>query len=638
MRPHICNPNTAPVANGCHCGYWLVPVDSLKGIVPNRTHAYILPDDSVWALSHDETQMVLLRAPDSSYPTRIDNNDNFLIISGSGSYSVTIDLNQDTIKGLINQMVDLDGVVRNPTWNSETYTLVLPMDNGETLTIDLPVEQLIKGISFDSATNELVLTLDDGTQQRVPLNSLVVGLASEAWVTQQLSALQAMIKPTTLTNTDEYLIVGGSGTYSVTANINTAKFTQLIQAQLPSATDLSGLVKNPTWNGSTYTLVLPVVNGTSLTIDLPIEQLVKGMSFDSVTNELVLTLDSGAVQRVPLNALVVGLASESWVTQQLATLQASIKPTALSNTDGYLVFSGSGTYSVQANINTARFNQLIQSQLPPTTDLSGLVKNPTWNGSTYTLVLPVVNGTSLTIDLPVEQLIKGISFDNATKELVLTLDNGTQQRVPLNALVVGLASEAWVRANAVMLTGNQTVAGTKTFSETTSLARPQSSREPTADNDLVNKAYIDNKLAELSLMAYPVGSIYMSTSPNNPTSFYGGTWERWGNGRVPVGVDTTQTEFDAVNKSGGTKTHTLTVAQTPSHSHTGPSHTHTSASHTHTGLSHTHSIAAVSHTASSSTSSAGAHTHSLSGNSGSSGAHTHTIRYLGSFSGNTTGW
>lgn len=52
---------------------------------------------------------------------------------------------------------------------------------------------------------------------------------------------------------------------------------------------------------------------------------------------------------------------------------------------------------------------------------------------------------------------------------------------------------------------------------------------------------------------YPVGSIYMSTSSANPSATIGGTWESWGAGRVPVGVDTSQTEFNTVQKEGGNK-------------------------------------------------------------------------------------
>ena len=43
----------------------------------------------------------------------------------------------------------------------------------------------------------------------------------------------------------------------------------------------------------------------------------------------------------------------------------------------------------------------------------------------------------------------------------------------------------------------------------------------------------------------------------------GGTWVAWGAGRVPVGVDTTQTEFDVVEETGGEKTHTLVNSELP---------------------------------------------------------------------------
>ena len=69
---------------------------------------------------------------------------------------------------------------------------------------------------------------------------------------------------------------------------------------------------------------------------------------------------------------------------------------------------------------------------------------------------------------------------------------------------------------------------------------------------------------------YPVGSIYMSatmsTAEEVQTTF-GGTWEAWGSGRVPVGVNPEDTDFDTVEETGGEKTHTLTVEEMPSHRH-----------------------------------------------------------------------
>ena len=54
---------------------------------------------------------------------------------------------------------------------------------------------------------------------------------------------------------------------------------------------------------------------------------------------------------------------------------------------------------------------------------------------------------------------------------------------------------------------------------------------------------------------FPVGSIYMSVNNINPSTYFGGTWVRWGNGRVVVGVDTSQTEFNSVEKQGGNMEH-----------------------------------------------------------------------------------
>lgn len=66
---------------------------------------------------------------------------------------------------------------------------------------------------------------------------------------------------------------------------------------------------------------------------------------------------------------------------------------------------------------------------------------------------------------------------------------------------------------------------------------------------------------------YPIGSIYMSVSPTNPSEYFGGTWVAWGSGRVPVGINTDDSNFGTVEKTGGASTVVLTTAQMPIHSH-----------------------------------------------------------------------
>ena len=67
---------------------------------------------------------------------------------------------------------------------------------------------------------------------------------------------------------------------------------------------------------------------------------------------------------------------------------------------------------------------------------------------------------------------------------------------------------------------------------------------------------------------WPIGSIYISVVNANPSQWFNGVWESFGSGRVLVGVDTTQTEFNKVMKTGGAKTHTLSINEMPSHNHT----------------------------------------------------------------------
>ena len=56
------------------------------------------------------------------------------------------------------------------------------------------------------------------------------------------------------------------------------------------------------------------------------------------------------------------------------------------------------------------------------------------------------------------------------------------------------------------------------------------------------------------LAAHPIGSLFETTVSTNPGTLYGGTWAAWGGGRVPVGVNTADSDFNTVEKTGGKKT------------------------------------------------------------------------------------
>ncbi len=84
------------------------------------------------------------------------------------------------------------------------------------------------------------------------------------------------------------------------------------------------------------------------------------------------------------------------------------------------------------------------------------------------------------------------------------------------------------------------------------------------------QAALDAKTTQAAalLAAWPVGSIYTSVTSANPSTLFGGNWEAFGAGRVMVGLDSGDTDFDTSEEIGGAKTHALTIAEMPAHSHT----------------------------------------------------------------------
>lgn len=184
-------------------------------------------------------------------------------------------------------------------------------------------------------------------------------------------------------------------------------------------------------------------------------------------------------------------------------------------------------------------------------------------------------------------------------------------------------------------------------------------------NDQEARNTLATKITRADIIAtlYPVGSIYISTASTNPSTFLGGTWSRVSGEVFLMAAGSTY----SAGTTGGAVSHTLDVANLPSHNHTfsgtasntkapNRAHTHTgntstatgnhthagstgtqNQAHKHTGNSHTHSInsnAAVRTTGlvsgvvtiTSSASPSGSSSSTTPGNVDASGtAHTHSI-------------
>lgn len=128
------------------------------------------------------------------------------------------------------------------------------------------------------------------------------------------------------------------------------------------------------------------------------------------------------------------------------------------------------------------------------------------------------------------------------------------------------------------------------------------------------RALIEESLAAQRAEDYARVKFWASNDPTSPASFIGGTWERV-EGEFIMGASSAF----PVGTTGGSATHTQTVAEMPSHNHSGS-----------TG-------SAGSHSHSASTDSAGWHSHS--GTTDWAGSHTHkaTIKSNGSSTGGGSG-
>ena len=92
----------------------------------------------------------------------------------------------------------------------------------------------------------------------------------------------------------------------------------------------------------------------------------------------------------------------------------------------------------------------------------------------------------------------------------------------------------------------------------------------TNTTQVATTAFVTSALA--AQVAYPVGAIFTTTtvyanSAAVVNAIGGTTWTAFGAGKVLVGVDASDSDFNTVEETGGAKTHTLSIAELPAHTH-----------------------------------------------------------------------
>jgi len=114
---------------------------------------------------------------------------------------------------------------------------------------------------------------------------------------------------------------------------------------------------------------------------------------------------------------------------------------------------------------------------------------------------------------------------------------------------------------------------TESFSATTAT-------EDTNTTQVATTAFVETATSKANIadVVYPVGAIFTTVtayadSAAVVTAIGGTTWVAFGAGKVLVGLDASDTDFDTAGSStgsagsGGAKTHTLTTSEIPAHTH-----------------------------------------------------------------------
>ena len=192
--------------------------------------------------------------------------------------------------------------------------------------------------------------------------------------------------------------------------------------------------------------------------------------------------------------------------------------------------------------------------------------------SDYTLAVNW-SGKDALADSDAAKVISGSEFNTE----FTTVRTAVNSKADLN----GSSSEDFAINNGTVA-GTFAVTGATTLTGTTTLGGNPTTTTQSAGNNttrIATTAFVTTAASALNAAAYPIGSIFTTTvayadSDAVVTAIGGTTWAAFGAGKVLVGLDASDTDFDTSGSStgsagsGGTKTHTLTTAEMPAHTHT----------------------------------------------------------------------
>ncbi len=368
--------------------------------------------------------------------------------------------------------------------------------------------------------------------------------------------------------------VGASTTY------DTSAIADAMYAVIPSATSFTGTITCVTYNGSTN-IGTKTCSYTAKAVESVAKPTFSDFTYADTNSTITAITGNNQVLVQGKSTLAVTVSSANKATANQSASMSSY----LSSISG---LSASGSYSSSANVvmtfSSSAFTPGTQALAVKAIDSRGFSTSVAKNVTVLAYAAPTVNATAVRVN----------NFENETTLSV----SGSYSPLTVSGTAKNTVSSVQYRYKQQ---------STSTWSSWASMSgvTPASSGSYTTTAkvlDLANTASFDIQVKttdglgsttvslvvsagvpifrigtdgfvyinEQPLMQSHIGKVIMSTTLDTAAkvaAIYGGTWEAWGAGRVPVGVDTSDSDFDAPNKTGGSKTVTLQIEQIPSHRH-----------------------------------------------------------------------
>ena len=285
-------------------------------------------------------------------------------------------------------------------------------------------------------------------------------------------------------------------------------------------------------NSDTYVMTMTLRNSNNevlntQTVDLPLETMVVGGSYDSTNKKIVLTLKNGNTIDVPVGDLINGLQSEITSTNKLdaslvddslstnkfvtsaektnwnAKEDTSNKTTTIDNTSTDLQYaSAKAIYDLVSNIG----NDMDIYYLPTTSSTSpfifanakkGIYRYDSDSSYGYMYFKKDEGSTSTlnaNISTPIFLIVQKELKDVVGNEKFALLFGFTKEEISTKSFYINTNNELkWVQNNhgtILSATGSQNIGGTKIFN---AIPQQNGTTAPTQNNEFTNKKYVDDK-------------------------------------------------------------------------------------------------------------------------------------------------